>query len=276
MEGRNGGTSSSSTSTSGIAVTNLRRPSQRIRIENPFALKVGQVFTGFGIGCGVGIGVGRPINIGSIPVVNQVMSATRGATDAFAGVSRHVNSSFGIVPNLPIDQGAISSSLQGGMNIINASSTQNPMGSIMQSATKQTDDTSQGMLGHGNKTTGSVHETFMSKNSSADSTFGSRTEKVINSFLQNPVLKGEENETNEVAGRLRSENNLLHMVMKHQQVIEELKEQNEKLRQILVEELKIPPSKLQASYSTTDLDVNQAAFCSQNCNVIDKVVNWGF
>ncbi|XP_015867083.3 uncharacterized protein LOC107404625 [Ziziphus jujuba] len=301
MEGRNGGTISSSTSTSGIAVTNLRRPSQRIRIENPFALKVGQVFTGFGIGCGVGIGVGRPINIGSIPVVNQVMSATRGATDAFSGVSRHVNSSLkklgaknieagigcgvgfghgfgvglalkpgvlnqiqfhvvqamtkmmmkvGIVPNLPIDQGAISSSLQGGMNIINASSTQNPMGSIMQLATKQTDDTSQGMLGHGNKTTGSVHETFMSKNTSADSTFGSRTEKVINSFLQNPVLKREENETNEVAGRLRSENNLLHMVMKHQQVIEELKEENEKLRQILVEELKIPPSKLQASYSS--------------------------
>nr|XP_048324639.1 uncharacterized protein LOC125420993 [Ziziphus jujuba var. spinosa] len=97
------------------------------------------------------------------------------------------------------------------MNIINASSTQNPMGSIMQLATKQTDDTSQGMLGHGNNTTGSVHENFMSKNTSADSPFGSRTEKIINSFLQNPVLKGEENETNEVAGRLRSENNLLHM-----------------------------------------------------------------
>jgi len=35
-----------------------------IRIENPFSLKVGQVFTGFGIGCGVGIGVGRPLNLG--------------------------------------------------------------------------------------------------------------------------------------------------------------------------------------------------------------------
>lgn len=37
----------------------------RMRIENPFTLKVGQVFTGFGIGCGVGIGVGRPINMGT-------------------------------------------------------------------------------------------------------------------------------------------------------------------------------------------------------------------
>jgi hypothetical protein len=35
-----------------------------IGIENPFTLKVGQVFTGFGIGCGVGIGVGRPLNLG--------------------------------------------------------------------------------------------------------------------------------------------------------------------------------------------------------------------
>lgn len=65
-----------------------------IRIENPFSLKVGQVFTGFGIGCGVGIGVGRPLNLGAIPMLNQVMSATRGATDAFSGVSRHVNTSL--------------------------------------------------------------------------------------------------------------------------------------------------------------------------------------
>lgn len=138
-----------------------------IGIENPFTLKVGQVFTGFGIGCGVGIGVGRPLNlgilsfsskfthimdfksffkpktdqnapthtslhkpcitffllslkiidwlilieqhywnyiilvkllcydifVGAIPMLNQVMSATRGATDAFSGVSRHVNTS---------------------------------------------------------------------------------------------------------------------------------------------------------------------------------------
>ncbi|CAI5953286.1 unnamed protein product, partial [Closterium sp. NIES-65] len=34
------------------------------RWANPFALRVGQVFTGFGVGCGVGIGVGRPVNLG--------------------------------------------------------------------------------------------------------------------------------------------------------------------------------------------------------------------
>lgn len=30
---------------------------------------------------------------GALPMLGQVMSATRGATDAFSGVSRHVNES---------------------------------------------------------------------------------------------------------------------------------------------------------------------------------------
>lgn len=41
-----------------------------------------------------------------------------------------------------------------------------------------------------------------------------------------------------------------NQVLKHQQVIEELKKENEKLRQILVEELKVAPEKLEASNST--------------------------
>lgn len=47
---------------SGVIVTKERE--WMTRIENPFTLKVGQVFTGFGIGCGIGIGVGRPLNLG--------------------------------------------------------------------------------------------------------------------------------------------------------------------------------------------------------------------
>lgn len=47
-------------------ISDRRREGEGIRIENPFTLKVGQVFTGFGIGCGVGIGVGRPLNLGTL------------------------------------------------------------------------------------------------------------------------------------------------------------------------------------------------------------------
>lgn len=103
---------------------------------------------------------------------------------------------FGIAPKLPIGQGA---SWQGGMSLWNGSLSQNPMGSIMQLATKLPDQhTSQDLPGYGNKTIGSSHETFLSKNTSVDSPFASRTEQVINSFLKNPVLKGEESEPNEV------------------------------------------------------------------------------
>ncbi|KAL1354409.1 hypothetical protein AAHE18_05G041000 [Arachis hypogaea] len=231
------------------------------RLENPFTLKVGQVFTGFGIGCGVGIGVGRPLNLAAIPMLNQVMSATRGATDAFSGVTRHVNTSLkklgaknievgvgcgvgfghgfgagvavkpgvlnqiqscvmvamtkmmmklGIVPNLPFNPGAFSASFQSGINMVNKNQISPP--SMMQLAV------------------------------------GSRTEKVISNFLQNPLLNGEEGGLDESgAGRLRSENNVLQMVLKHQRIIEELVEENEKLRQILVEDLKVPPSKLEAN-----------------------------
>uniref|UniRef100_A0A2N9G4K3 Uncharacterized protein n=1 Tax=Fagus sylvatica TaxID=28930 RepID=A0A2N9G4K3_FAGSY len=270
---------------------------QGIRIQNPFTLKVGQVFTGFGVGCGIGIGVGRPINLadigltadfdlnylpGAIPMLNQVMSATRGATDAFSGVSRHVNDSlikigaknieagvgcgvgfghgfgvglavkpgvlhqiqsclvqamekmmrkFGIASNLPVGQGALPVSFQSGMSMMNQSFSQNPMGSIMQLATKLPEDTSQILPGYGNIGSGSTYENMASNGTPIDSPFGSRTEKVLSSFLQNPALKGEDTELNDLAGRLRSENNMLHMVLKHQQVIQELIEENEKLRQ---------------------------------------------
>ncbi|KAK8964322.1 hypothetical protein KSP40_PGU008556 [Platanthera guangdongensis] len=63
-------------------------------MENPFSVKVGQVFTGFGVGCGVGIGIGRPLYFGAIPALHPVLSATRGATDVLSGVGRHFNSSF--------------------------------------------------------------------------------------------------------------------------------------------------------------------------------------
>uniref|UniRef100_A0A5B7B4P3 Uncharacterized protein n=1 Tax=Davidia involucrata TaxID=16924 RepID=A0A5B7B4P3_DAVIN len=272
-----------------------------MRIENPFTFKVGQVFTGFGIGCGLGIGVGRPLNLGAIPVLNQVMGATRGATDAFSGVGRHVNDSlrklgaknieagigcgvgfghgfgvglavkpgvvhqiqsslvqamtkmmkkFGMDPNSSLGQGMLPASLQSGMNMINVPSSQNQMGSIMRLATEVPDHTSSGLPREGNSNAGSTYETFASNSPPIDSSYGSRTEKVIGSFLQNPILKDEDGKLNELAGRLRSENNMLQLVLKHQQVIEELTEENEKLRQILVEDLKIPPSKLQASYSS--------------------------
>ncbi|KAI4372422.1 hypothetical protein MLD38_010656 [Melastoma candidum] len=265
-----------------------------MRFQNPFTFKVGQVFTGFGLGCGVGIGVGRPINMGAIPVVNQMLSATRGATDAFSGVTRHVNDSlkrvgaknieagigcgvgfghgfgvglalkpgvihqiqsgliqvgtklmmkFGMSPDLTLGQSPFSSSLQSGMNMMNQTSNMTPLGNTMQLAPQFPRSNSQLLPQFGNMRLG-LGESNASKDHMGDSPVASRTEKVINDFLQNPLLKREDPELDGLAGRLRSENNLLQMVLKHQQVIEELREQNQRLQQILAEELKVPPGKI--------------------------------
>ncbi|KAG7011490.1 hypothetical protein SDJN02_26396, partial [Cucurbita argyrosperma subsp. argyrosperma] len=253
-----------------------------IRIENPFTLKVGQIFTGFGVGCGVGIGVGRPINMGAIPVVNDVMSATRGATDAFSGISRHLNNSlrklgakniqagigcgvgfghgfgvglaikpsflqqaqssvtqameklmtkFGNNPSLPISHDAVPASLRSATSITNVSTDEHPIASIRKFA-KEVPET--------------APENQSGKSPSSRS-FGTRTEKVIDSFLQNPVFKGGDTVRQDEVGRQRLENQLFEMVMMHQKLIQELREDNNKLRRILLEDLKVPTSKLQAS-----------------------------
>lgn len=98
---------------------------------------------------------------------------------------------FGIAPNLPIGQGALPVSLQGGMSMVNQSLGQNPMGSAMQLGTKGPEGTHQGLPGYEN--IGSVLSyNLASKGTPTDTPFSSRTEKVISGFLQNPVLKGEE------------------------------------------------------------------------------------
>lgn len=281
-------------SSNSSSLTTSRRATA-FRLGNPFTFKVGQVFTGFGVGCGVGIGVGRPINLGAIPVVNQVMSATSGATGILSGVARHVNDSlrklgaknieagigcgvgfghgfgvgiavkpgvmhqvqscvletmtkvmtkFGIAPNLSTGgQGILPPSLQSGMSMMNGPANQNPTGNMMQLAAKAP----QGFPANGNLNVTSTYETFASKGGTVEASFGSRTEKVLSSFMQNPVMKGG-TDLNEEAVRLQSENKMLQMVLRHQQVIEELMEENEKLRQILIKDLKVPPEKLEASY----------------------------
>lgn len=301
-------TSSSNSNSNGVRVNAEER---RMRIENPFTLKVGQVFTGFGIGCGIGIGVGRPLNLGAIPMLNQVMTATRGATDAFSGVGRHVNNSLkkvgakgieagigcgvgfghgfgvglavkrgvveriqlyliqamtklmmksGMPTGLSIGQDILPASLQAGMKT--EASIQNPVGIANPLELKVPHSSSLGLLTDRNTNSLSSHEKDSSTAniSSSDASYSSRTEKVISNFLQSPLVKDEDSTTNKPFEHLRSENNLLHIVMKHQQVIDELMQENEKLRQILVEDLKVSPSKLQTSYSSGSKFPNTECF----------------
>ncbi|XP_030524786.1 uncharacterized protein LOC115736988 isoform X3 [Rhodamnia argentea] len=288
MENNVSNSKSISSSGNNIALSHQKKPFQGIRVQNPFTFKVGQVFTGFGIGCGLGIGVGRPINLGAIPVVNQVMSATSGATYALSGVTRHINdglrklgaknveagigcgvgfghgfgvglalkpgvmnqiqfsvlqlmtkvmTKFGMAPNISIGQGAFPASLQAGLNMTNMPSNANQIGNPMQLTPKLSGSISPGLPEMGTTGLGSSHESFSATTFPEDPSITSQTEKVINNFLQNPVLKQEDSKLND-------------LVLKHQQVIEELMEENEKLRQILVEDLKVSPSKIKGTFSS--------------------------
>ncbi|KAK1305927.1 hypothetical protein QJS10_CPA10g00993 [Acorus calamus] len=313
-------------------------------MENPFSLKVGQVFTGFGVGCGIGIGVGRPIYLGAIPMLQQVMSATRGATDAFSGVGRHVNGSLrrlgvknieagvgcgvgfghgfgadessamlnhenwfailcgfindalrdidcsliemkmlrrihaeqqkkwvhlkklvvasnpeqavvkmmvnlGMIPDMSNIKSIIPGPIQSSMGMLGQTpDVQLSAGNVLQLASKIAGSTSQSSSSKddGRGTAEYSGQSFLP--STSEIPLGGHTEKVIHSFLQNPILKGEDAvELDELAGKARSENHMLQLLLKHQRVIEELIEENEKLRQVLVEDLSIPASKLHTS-----------------------------
>ncbi|KAA3457623.1 Calretinin [Gossypium australe] len=231
----------------------------------------------------------------TIPMLGQVMSATRGATDAFSGVSKHLTKfgaksieagnigcgvgfghgfgvglsakpgmvhqiqccvietmaklmmKFGKAPGLPFIGGAFPVSFRSGWTTMNEPS-RNTLGNMNQIVSKLADSTSQGLPGSGI--------------TSRRSTFGTRTEKVLSSFLQNPVFNEDEPSQNELAARLPTENNMLQLVMKHQQIIELLMEENRKLHQILTEDLNIPTSKLQTGYlSKTESPCSDCFFC---------------
>ncbi|KAJ4822340.1 hypothetical protein Tsubulata_029760, partial [Turnera subulata] len=203
--------------------------------------KVGAKNIQAGVGCGVGFGHGFGAGLAVKPgVVHKIQ-------DSLVQVMTMMMIKMGLVPDSSNSQGAPPMSLQSG----NEPSIQNPFGNITQLATKLPDKTMQRMPKSANLDPFSTDENAASKSNLVDTSFGSRTEQVLNSFLQNPILNKDAS-LDVAGGRLQSENRMLQMVLKHQQVIEELMEENKKLRRILVQDLKISPDKLQNSYSSRD------------------------
>ncbi|XP_010439988.1 PREDICTED: uncharacterized protein LOC104723336 isoform X2 [Camelina sativa] len=222
-----------------------------IKFENPFAFKALQIFTGFGVGCGVGIGSGAPLNLGSIPMVGEVMRSARGATDVFSGATHHVNNALrklgarNIKAGIAVKPSAIHK-LQASI-METASNVMTKLGRTSETTSSQTEDedqVSRSVTGH--KKHVDTDTSSKKKASSTDSrTFGTRTEKVINSFLDNPILKQQDTTAEErQVTQLESESLMLQMVLKHQKLIDEVMEENEKLRRIIIEDLKVSPEKL--------------------------------
>ncbi|KAF3792986.1 hypothetical protein EJ110_NYTH02119 [Nymphaea thermarum] len=285
--------------------------SRGLVLENPFSFKVGQVFTGFGVGCGIGIGVGRPINLGGIPMVGQVMSATRGATDAVSGVGVHVNSAlrrlgiknidagvgcgvgighgFGVgialkpgvinqiqsrfeqmiakmmksaggIPGFSAGQNLASQALQSNMGYLGG---QTRSGNVLQMVSGAAENVEQSSVGHTvnlskaslgghiSKVVSNYHDNSPFQDETGNlskASLGGNTSRVISNYQDNSLFQDEkELPLNELASKLQSENNAFQVLLKHQRLIEELTEENEKLRQVLIQELNISPEKFQGS-----------------------------
>nr|KYP67120.1 hypothetical protein KK1_013443 [Cajanus cajan] len=206
--------------------------------------------------------------VDAIPMLDQVMSATKGATDAFSGVSKQVNNSFRMLGTSSIP-GIVGYGigLRHGIGLgmpylfIFLNSLPNnimfhlflsfmTLGSMTQLATKSSSQISQGLVGSQPTKTDSAFDNKALKGDAVVSASDSQTEKAISNFSQNPSLKIEGGGLDQAAGLMQPENKLLQTVMKQRQIIDELVEENEKLYQILqVKDMKIPSTKPQASSS---------------------------
>ncbi|XP_074329823.1 uncharacterized protein LOC141667295 isoform X2 [Apium graveolens] len=162
---------------------------------------------------------------------------------------------FAIAQKMSSVQGILPASVNSGITMLNDTKNKSAIESIKEMAKSVPENISPlGLSPDAVKSqTVPAYKTLSSKGLPSEGPYGSRAEKVIDSFLKNPVLNSEDNKVNDVipqqnAERLQSDN-LLKMVLKHQQVIEELLEENKKLREIMVEDLKISASKVQGSCS---------------------------
>ncbi|CAN6461100.1 unnamed protein product [Victoria cruziana] len=245
--------------------------SRGLMLENPFSFKVGQVFTGFGVGCGIGIGVGRPINLGGVPMVGQVMSATRGATDAVSGVGVHVNTALRKIGLKNIEAGVgcgvgighgfgVGIALKPGVINRIQSHVEQMIAKMMKSAGENVEQSSVGDTGslskaflgsHFSKAISNYQDNSPSLDETSDrlkASLGGHTDKVISSYKENSRSQDEKGlQLNELASKLQTENNAFQVLLKHQRLIEELTEENDKLRQVLIRELNVSPEKFQRS-----------------------------
>ncbi|CAA7406768.1 unnamed protein product [Spirodela intermedia] len=194
-----------------------------------------------GIGCGVGIGHGFGVGITLKPgVVHKLQS--------FVGVViGKILTKFGTIPGLPALQASITGSEQKSTDTLSPGFNGNPgtsIGNVLQFTTEPIKIPSSIQESERSSSLNLFRGSQELKAGSSEMTSETRTERVINSFLQSPIFKEEEQaEIDELVRKLRSENNILQMLLKHQKTIDELIEENEKLRQILVEDLKVSPEK---------------------------------
>ncbi|XP_014520510.1 uncharacterized protein LOC106777443 [Vigna radiata var. radiata] len=227
-----------------------------------------------------------PQNPNTVSMLDQVMSVTKGATDGISSVSnsirmlgtssiqgavgygigfRHgfglgismksgvdklqssviepMTKMTGLVPGLPFGQGALPMPASSKNDQVSSES-------MMQSVTKSADQISAGrsMMQHATKSFDQISQESLVQ--LANKSVHQLSQGLVGS--QPTKIGSASDSQTEKAGLMQSENKLLQTVMKQRQIIDELREENEKLFQILqLKDLKIPCSKLPPSSSGT-------------------------
>ncbi|GFP94360.1 tubulin beta-1 chain [Phtheirospermum japonicum] len=109
---------------------------------------------------------------------------------------------------LSINKATLTASLQTGTSMVKEPSPENPAGSISPLVKTLSNGTF-----NGNIRDGSSDWTLAPKSASVNTQYSRRTEKVLNNFLTNPLLKEERSPLHEQNGALQLENNVLQMVL---------------------------------------------------------------
>ncbi|KAG0576036.1 hypothetical protein M758_5G049000 [Ceratodon purpureus] len=202
---------------------------QPFKLQNPFVLRVGQVMTGFGLGCGLGIGVGVPIPM-DIPGVAQVMGAANGMTRHIGGgrqlqgLIKRVgikNLEAGIGCGVGLGHGfGIGLALKPGVSQQILHMLQEGCSTVLNKVRPQAHE------GPHNEAPGvpdsGAHE-------SAVRPFQSPFTSPLNQLASTPSIKNSKTEMEE----LRTQNEILRTLLRHQERIEDLEHENALLRERL-------------------------------------------
>ncbi|KAH7425445.1 hypothetical protein KP509_11G054200 [Ceratopteris richardii] len=246
-----------------------------LKFHNPFTVRVGQVFTGFGVGCGIGIGVGRPINIRAVPVIGNVageaigtFSSLRPYVDSLgkklgikniqAGVGCGLGIGHGFGVGVALKPGtteqlkqlaerviyAISERIQsfrGSSDVENSSNNHVSSDSINERKVSLDTD--------------SINERKVSLDTYSH---GSTPIQSLENFMQNTSMatkksRGNQEPNQDEVNRLQTENKILLTLLTHKEDIELLKTENDALRQAFSDSVD-PSSRLNSGLNKDDHD----------------------
>lgn len=221
-----------------------------LKLQNPFSLRVGQVFTGFGVGCGIGIGVGSPLplNLRDVPGLSNVASAGASSLGSVRHHMQNLVKKLGI-KNVQAGVGCGVGLGHGfGIGVTLKPGVVQQLKHLVEQGLLAINERMQSVAGSSN-VEGEVNDNTIGKRAldegkilpemsfSKSSTSG----KLLGDVLSNSPAaatkaeQGQESMHGEV-DRLQTENRILLTLLTHQEQIDVLKKENAALKHALAEE----------------------------------------